>query len=65
MGKRRHYTNDTAASCWLCDHERGELCHVHDPVMRSFLAVKDGLVGGHGDEPISGAWIVPVEGASS
>jgi len=25
---------DTADSCWLCDRERGELCHVHDPVMR-------------------------------
>jgi len=20
---------DTAATCWLCDRERGELCHVH------------------------------------
>jgi hypothetical protein len=23
--------SDTAANCWLCDRERGELCHVHDP----------------------------------
>lgn len=22
---------DTAAGCWLCDRERGELCHVHAP----------------------------------
>jgi hypothetical protein len=22
---------DTAAACWLCDRERGELCHVHAP----------------------------------
>lgn len=20
----------TAESCWLCDRERGELCHVHE-----------------------------------
>jgi hypothetical protein len=65
MGKRRHYTDDTAATCWLCSPDRSELCHVHDPAMRSFLPVKDGLVGGHGDEPINGAWIVPVEETSS
>lgn len=22
---------DTAETCWLCDHERNELCHVHAP----------------------------------
>lgn len=22
---------DTAGSCWLCDRDRGELCHVHEP----------------------------------
>jgi hypothetical protein len=22
---------DTAGNCWLCDRERGELCHVHAP----------------------------------
>jgi hypothetical protein len=22
--------DDTAATCWLCDRERGELCHVHE-----------------------------------
>lgn len=21
---------DSAATCWLCDRERGELCHVHE-----------------------------------
>lgn len=29
---------DTAESCWLCDRERGELCHVHDPVERAWGA---------------------------
>lgn len=23
--------SDTAPACWLCDRERGDLCHVHDP----------------------------------
>lgn len=23
---------DTASTCWLCDPESGELCHVHDKV---------------------------------
>jgi hypothetical protein len=23
---------DTRETCWLCDRERGELCHVHEPL---------------------------------
>ena len=25
-----HLTTDTSATCWLCDRDRGELCHVHE-----------------------------------
>jgi hypothetical protein len=56
MGKRRHYTDDTAPNCWLCDQERGLLCHVHDPAMRKHLAVKDGYLDDDEPRPDAFAW---------
>jgi hypothetical protein len=26
-------TSATSETCWLCDRERGELCHVHEPLV--------------------------------
>jgi hypothetical protein len=23
----------TSETCWLCDRERGQLCHVHEPLV--------------------------------
>ena len=39
---------DTSETCWLCDRERGELCHVHEQ---------------HGDERDDPevVWTAPVE----
>ena len=57
MGERRHYTEDTAESCWLCSPE--ERCHVHDPRERKRLAVwgEDAFYeGGEGPERL--AWSV-------
>lgn len=28
--------SDTSETCWLCDRERGELCHVHEQVERGY-----------------------------
>jgi hypothetical protein len=62
MGKRRHFTDFTAASCWLCDQERGLLCHVHDPQLRKHLAAKDGYIGGEdADQPVEVNWTLPRE----
>ena len=27
-------SSDTSETCWLCDHERGESCHVHEQLTR-------------------------------
>jgi hypothetical protein len=50
-----HYSDFTAASCWLCDRETSELCHVHDPCERRHLAVKDGFVSVL-EEPCEVGW---------
>jgi hypothetical protein len=50
-----HYTDFTAASCWLCDHDGGELCHVHDPREHRYLAVRDGFVSAP-EEPCEIGW---------
>ncbi len=53
---RVHYTDLTRASCWLCDRERGELCHVHDPRMRRYLPDADAQ---EDDAPVRMAWARP------
>jgi hypothetical protein len=31
----------TAATCWLCNHETGELCHIHDPEFVRMRAARE------------------------
>jgi hypothetical protein len=59
MGKRRHDTDDTATSCWLCDREHGEICHVHDPAERARRERCEN------DALLDAAWVLPVRGPAS
>ncbi len=45
-----HLRAETAANCWLCDRDRGELCHVHE---RS---------GCDAETDPGVVWVVPVAG---
>jgi hypothetical protein len=57
---RIRYTDLTAPTCWLCDRDRGELCHIHDPKMRKYLVVKDGWIEVD-EEKVEVAWSRPAE----
>jgi hypothetical protein len=62
MGNPRHYTDDTALTCWLCNQEMGELCHVHDPALRRHLPDENGVA--HGDDEQIEGWIIPIRAPS-
>ena len=60
---RIHYTELTAPSCWICAAlDEGELCHVHDPKMRKYLAVKgeDAMID-VAEKPLELSWTVSDE----
>lgn len=46
----RQLASDTSEACWLCDRERGDLCHVHEPVSKT-----------EESEPPELSWALPME----